>query len=52
LTASEIARVDDASPEALLKATGGGEDGDRYATKVKVGEKREYLHSFASSLFD
>jgi hypothetical protein len=36
----------------LIRKVGGGEDGDRYATKVKVGEKREYLHCFASSLFD
>jgi hypothetical protein len=38
--------------QGLIRKSRGGEDGMRYATKVRVGEKREYLHSFASSLFD
>jgi hypothetical protein len=38
--------------QGLIRKSSGGEDGARYATKVRVGEKREYLHSFASSLFD
>jgi putative DNA primase/helicase len=36
----------------LIRKVGGGEDGPRYATKVRVGGKREYLHCFDSSLFD
>ncbi len=38
--------------QGLIRKTGGGRDGSRFAIKVKVGEEREYLHSFASSLFD
>jgi hypothetical protein len=36
----------------LIKKAGGGQDGDRFATKVKVGSKRVYLLSLDSSVFD
>ena len=36
----------------LIRKTSGGRDGSRFAIKVKVGEERQYLHSFDSSLFD
>jgi hypothetical protein len=36
----------------LVRKVGGGKDGDRYATKVRVGEERKYLHCFDSSVFD
>ena len=36
----------------LIRKTSGGQDGSRFAMKVKVGEERQYLHSFDSSLFD
>jgi Domain of unknown function (DUF927) len=38
--------------QGLIRKVGGGEDGPCYATKVKVGGKRRYLHSFDSGLFD
>jgi len=37
--------------QGLIRKSRGGEDGTRYATKVRVGEKREYLQSFDSSIF-
>jgi putative DNA primase/helicase len=36
----------------LIRKVGGGKDGGRYAIKVQVGEKREYLQSIDSSVFD
>jgi hypothetical protein len=36
----------------LIKKAGGGQAGDRFATKVMVGSKRVYLLSFDSSVFD
>jgi hypothetical protein len=36
----------------LIKKAGGGQDGDRFATKVKVGSRRVYLLSVDSSVFD
>lgn len=38
--------------EGLIKKVGGGEDGDRFATKVTVGSKRVYLLSLDASIFD
>jgi hypothetical protein len=35
----------------LIRKSRGGEDGMRYATKVRVGEERKYLQSFDSSIF-
>ena len=35
----------------LVRKSRGGEDGMRYATKVRVGEERKYLQSFDSSIF-
>ena len=36
----------------FIKTAGGGRDGDRYTTKVKVGSQRVYLLSLDSSVFD
>jgi hypothetical protein len=36
----------------LIKKAGGGQDGDRFATKVKVGSRRVYLLSVDSNAFD
>ena len=36
----------------LIRKAGGGQDGNRFATKVKVGSKRVYLLSLDSSVFD
>jgi hypothetical protein len=38
--------------KGLIKKVGGGEDGDRFVTKVNVGPKRVYLLSLDSSVFD
>ena len=47
---AELRRQLDSS--GLIKKAGGGRDGDRFATKVKVGSKRVYLLSLDSSVFD
>jgi len=38
--------------KGLIKKAGGGEDGDRFVTKVNVGSKRVYLLSVDPSVFD
>ena len=47
---AELRRQLDSS--GLIKTAGGGRDGDRFVTKVKVGSKRVYLLSLDSSVFD
>jgi hypothetical protein len=38
--------------KGLIRKSRGGRNGPRFAIKVNIGKEREYLHSFASSLFD